>query len=495
MDVQEELQRENLRTSTRRQWFRNCVTGMGTLALASLLEQDGFAQTKLNASAALMERAADPLAPKQPMFPAKAKRVIFLFMAGAPSQLDMFDYKPKLIQMNGQPVPPSVLGDQRLAFIPRNARLMGTPRKFAKYGKCGAELSDALPHLTKVVDDIAIVKTLTTDAFNHAPAEILLMTGSPQFGRPSIGSWLTYGLGSQSKDLPGFVVLSTGGGTNGGASSYGNGFLPTVYQGVRFRASGDPILFLSNPKGMDAKMQRDSLDVLQELNRQRLGVVGDPEIATRINAYEMAYKMQASAPELMDLSKEPLETLTMYGAAPGYNTFNTNCLMARRLAERGVRFIGVFHHGWDLHGGKNQDITGGLDRLCGETDKAVAALIMDLKQRGMLEDTLVVWGGEFGRTPMMEVRDPSWEGYPGRDHHPNAFTMWLAGGGVKGGVTYGETDDLGYHVAKDSVHIHDLQATIMHLMGIDHTRLTYRFQGRDFRLTDVSGDVVKGILA
>jgi hypothetical protein len=485
MDIQQLLAYETLKTCTRRQLFENCVTGIGTLALASLLQADASAQ---------VDSAAGRLAPKPPMYPAKAKRVIFLFMAGAPPQLDMFDYKPKLREMHGQPVPPSILGDQRLAFIPRNAQLMGTPRKFTRYGKCGVELSDAIPNLGRVVDDIAIVKSVTTDAFNHAPAEILLMTGSQQFGRPSIGSWLTYGLGSASRDLPGFVVLSTGGGTNGGASSYGNGFLPTFHQGVPFRGIGDPILFLSNPKGIDAKMQRDSLDVLREINQKHLGAVGDPEIETRINSYEMAYRMQSSAPELMDLSQESIETLNLYGAIPGQTSFANNCLMARRLAERGVRFIGVFHHGWDLHGGKNQDITGGLDRLCGETDKAAAALIIDLKRRGLLDDTLVLWGGEFGRTPMMEVRDKSWEGFPGRDHHPNAFTMWMAGGGVKGGITYGETDDIGFHVTKDRMHVHDLQATIMHLMGIDHTKLTYRLQGRDFRLTDVSGEVAKGLL-
>jgi len=494
MDKLTEFRLENLKAITRRHLFRDCVTGIGTMALATLLQEDGLTlsapRTDTNAITAV-----DPLAPKPPMFPAKAKRVIFLFMAGAPPQLDMFDYKPTLQKMNGQPIPASVVGDQRYAFISRNARMLGTPRKFSRYGKCGAELSDAIPNLGKVVDDIAIIRSVTTDAFNHAPAEILLMTGSSQFGRPSMGSWMTYGLGSVSRSLPGFVVLSTGGGTNGGASSWGNGFLPTVYQGVPFRGTGDPILFLSNPKGVDAQIQRDSLDALRALNQQRLGAVGDPEIATRINSYEMAYRMQTSAPELMDLSKESPETLSMYGAAAGENTFATNCLMARRMAERGVRFIGVFQHGWDLHGGKNEDITGGLDRMCGHTDKATAALITDLKQRGMLEDTLVVWGGEFGRTPMMEVRDPSWEGYPGRDHHPNAFTMWMAGGGVKGGVTYGETDDFGFHVVKDRVHVHDLQATIMHLMGIDHTRLTYEYQGRNFRLTDVSGEVVKGVIS
>jgi uncharacterized protein (DUF1501 family) len=478
---------DRLRAITRRHFFCQCGTGIGVMALASLLRQGDI----LAATPKTIGDAANPLAPRPPHFPAKATRIIYLFMAGAPSQLDLFDYKPRLRELHGQPIPASVVGDQRYAFIKRDAKLQATPRQFARHGKCGAEISDAMPQLAKVADDLCIIRSMTTDAFNHAPAEIFLQTGSQQFGRPSMGSWLTYGLGSEAEDLPGFVVLSTGGGASGGASSWGSGFLPTVYQGVPFRSSGEPILSLSNPPGIDAEAQRESLDAVRDLNRRRLGIVGDPEIATRISAYEMAYRMQASAPELMDLSKETPETLDLYGAKPGETSFANNCLLARRLVERGVRFVNVYHHGWDHHGGKGADLVGGLDKLCGQTDRAVAGLIQDLKRRGLWETTLVVWGGEFGRTPMMEVRD---EKYPGRDHHPQAFTIWMAGAGVKGGQTIGRTDDFGFHVIEDRVHIHDLQATILHLMGIDHTKLTYRFQGRDFRLTDVSGEVVRKAL-
>jgi hypothetical protein len=477
---------ENLKRTTRRHFFCQCGTGIGVMALASLLRDgDIFAA---NADPAVI----NPLAPKPPHFAPKAKQIIYLFMAGAPSQLDLFDYKPRLKELQGQPIPASVVGDQRYAFIKRDAKLLGTPRQFSRHGKCGAELSDALPNLAKVVDDIAIIKSMHTEAFNHAPAEIFLQTGSQQFGRPSMGSWLTYGLGSEATDLPGFVVLSTGGGASGGASSWGSGFLPTTYQGVPFRGSGDPILSLSNPAGIDAQTQRESLNALRDLNHRRLGLVGDPEIATRINSFEMAYRMQSSAPELMDIAKESKETLELYGAKPGETSFANNCLLARRLIERGVRFVNVYHHGWDHHGGKDTDLVGGLNKLCGQTDQAVAGLIQDLKRRGLLETTLVIWGGEFGRTPMMQADNNK---YPGRDHHPQAFTLWMAGAGVKVGQTLGATDDFGFHVVQEPVPVHDLQATILHLMGIDHKKLTFRFQGRDYRLTDVSGEVVQKLLA
>jgi hypothetical protein len=474
---------------TRRHFFRGCGVGMGAMALASLLgEGEALAA---GAKAAGMSRR-DPLAPRRPHFAPKVKRVIYLFMAGSPSQLDLFDYKPVLQKHQGEVIPAEYTKGQRYAFIKPDAKMLGTPRKFAKHGQSGAEISDALPHLAKVVDDIAIVKSMTTDAFNHAPAEILLMTGSTQFGRPSMGSWVTYGLGCETRDLPAFVVLSTGGGASGGAASWGSGFLPSVYQGVPFRGQGDPILFLSNPHGITREIQRESLDAIRDLNQRRLGAVGDPEIVTRINSFEMAFRMQASAPELMDIGKESQETLDLYGAVPGQTSFANNCLLARRLIERGTRFVSVYHHGWDHHGGKGEDLVDGLNRLCGQTDRASAGLIMDLKRRGLLEDTLVIWGGEFGRTPMMEVRDPN---ALGRDHHPQAFTIWLAGGGIKPGITLGQTDDLGFNVVADKVHVHDLQATILHLLGLEHTRLTYRYQGREFRLTDVSGTVVKKLLA
>jgi hypothetical protein len=412
--------------------------------------------------------------------------VIFLFMAGAPSHLELFDYKPQLAKFDGTLPPPDLLKGYRAAFINPNSKLLGPKFSFAKHGECGAELSELLPHTAKIVDDLAIIKGMTTDAFNHAPAQILMNTGSMIFGRPSIGSWTCYGLGSETRDLPGFVVFSTGKkGPSGGNSNWGSGFLPTVYQGVQFRTGGDPVLYLSNPRGVDEALQKDSLDTIQALNRERLGVVGDPEIATRISSFEMAYRMQHVAPEVMDLSREPKETLDLYGAKPGENSFANTALLARRLAERGVRFVQIFHEAWDQHG----NLVADLKANCKDTDQACAALITDLKRRGMLEDTLVVWGGEFGRTPMVQG------GTDGRDHHPSAFTMWMAGGGVKPGVTLGESDELGFNVVKDRVHVNDLHATILHLLGFDHLRLTYRFQGRDFRLTDVAGGVVKDLLA
>jgi uncharacterized protein (DUF1501 family) len=395
-----------------------------------------------------------------------------------------------LLKYDGKPVPAEVVKGQKYAFIRPDAALFASKYKFQKHGNSGAEISEVLPHLAEVVDEIALVKSMTTDAFNHAPGQILMNTGSTQFGRPSMGAWLTYGLGSESQNLPGFVVLSSAGGTSGGASNWGCGFLPTVYQGVPFRRTGDPILFLTNPKGITAQMQRKSLDTLKQLNEDRLDVVGDPEITTRINSFEMAYRMQTSAPELMDISKETPETLAMYGAEVGKNSFANNCLLARRLVERGVRFVQLFHEAWDHH----SDVTGGVKTQAGLTDKASAALIKDLKQRGLLDDTLVIWGGEFGRTPMVENNVESGRKM-GRDHHPQAFAMWMAGGGVKRGVTIGETDELGFHIVKDRVHVHDLHATILQLLGFDHTKLTYKFQGRNFRLTDVEGEIVEKLLA
>ena len=379
-----------------------------------------------------------------------------------------------------------MLKGYRAAFINPNSKLLGPKFKFAKYGNSGAEVSELLPHFSKIVDDVAIVKSMTTDAFNHAPGQILMNTGSMLFGRPSMGAWVTYGLGSESRNLPAFVVFSSGKkGPSGGNSCWGSGFLPTVYQGVQFRGSGDPVLYLSNPPGVDDKLQRDSLDTLQRMNTMRLKETGDPEIATRINSFEMAFRMQASAPELMDVGKESKATLDMYGAVPGKPSFANNCLLARRLVERGTRFVQLYHEAWDQHGNLTKDIK----INCQETDQAAAALVTDLKQRGLLDSTLVVWGGEFGRTPMVQG------GNDGRDHHPNAFTMWMAGGGIKPGITLGESDELGFNVVKDKVHVHDLHATMMHLLGFDHTRLTYRFQGRDFRLTDVAGNVVHELLA
>ncbi len=463
-----------------RRWFlRDCGLGLGAMALAQLLGPE-------SATAAASSAATDPLAPRIPHHAAKAKRVIFLFMAGAPSHLELFDNKPQLAKYNGQLPPADLLKGYRAAFINPNSTLLGPKFKFAKHGRCGAELSELVPHLAEVADDITIVRSLVTDAFNHAPGQILMNTGSQQFGRPSMGAWTLYGLGAESQNLPGFVVLNSGKkGPSGGNSNWGSGFLPTVYQGVAFRASGDPVLYLSNPTGVDRQMQRESLDTLSELNRMRLDVMGDPEIATRVSSFEMAYRMQASAPELMELSQESAETLAMYGAEPGKPSFANNCLLARRMIERGVRFVQLFHESWDQHGNLKAD----LKKNCQDTDQASAALVKDLKQRGLLEDTIVIWGGEFGRTPMVQGGDD------GRDHHPNAFTMWLAGGGFKPGATIGATDELGFNAVEDVVHVHDLHATILHCLGFDHTRLTYRFQGRDFRLTDVHGRVVDKLLA
>src|SRR5262245_11540611 len=409
-----------------RRWFlQQCGVGLGAIGLTHLLNQTGLLAD---------QTGADPMAPKKPHLPAKAKNVIFLFMAGGPSHLELFDNKPELAKWDGKLPPAELLKGYRAAFINPNSKLLGPKFKFDKYGKCGAELSELLPHLATVVDEIAIVKSMATDAFNHAPAQILMNTGNQQFGRPSIGSWVTYGLGSESQDLPAFVVFSSGSkGPSGGNSCWGSGFLPTVYQGVQFRGSGDPVLYLSNPPGVDSERQRDSLDSIRHLNQARMETMGDPEIATRINSFEMAFRMQSSAPELMDVAKEPKHILDLYGAEPGKPSFANNCLLARRLVERGVRFVQLYHEAWDQHGNLVKDIT----KNCHDTDQACAALIQDLKQRGMLKDTLVVWGGEFGRTPMVQG------GNDGRDHHPNAFSMWLAGGGIKPGITLGESDELG----------------------------------------------------
>ena len=459
-----------------RRWFlQQCGIGLGSIAL-----------TDLCASAMAADVTADPLAPKQPLFPAKAKNVILLFMGGGPSQLELFDNKPKLRKLNETLPPKELLDGYRAAFISPKATLLGPRFPFKKHGQSGIEMSDQLPHLAKVADDLCVIRSMKTDAFNHAPAQLMMSTGSQQFGRPSMGAWITYGLGSESKNLPSYIVFNSGNkGPSGGAGNWNSGFLPTTHSGVEFRSSGDPVLFLSNPSGVDRALQRLTLDTVNRLNRQHLDVVGDPEIATRINNYEMAFRMQASAPEAMDLSNEPKHIQEQYGAVPGKASFANNCLLARRLVQRGVRFVQLFHESWDQHG----DLVGGIKSNCKVTDQAAAALVADLKQQGLLDETLVIWGGEFGRTPMVQG------GNDGRDHHPNSFTMWMAGGGIKPGMTWGSTDELGFNVAENEVHVHDLHATILHLLGLDHKRLTHRFQGRDFRLTDVHGNVVEELLA
>jgi uncharacterized protein (DUF1501 family) len=473
-----------LQTLTRRHFFRNCAVGVGKIALASLVAER-FAQAQ--------QPAVNPFAPRPPHHPARARSIIYLFMAGGPSQLEMFDHKPALQRLDGQPIPASYLEDRRFAFMSTftNPRLLAPRQRFARHGQSGTWMSDLLPHTATIADDIAVVPAVATDVFNHGPAKLFVNTGSAQFGRPSMGSWVTYGLGSEAQDLPGFVVLQSGPrGPRGGAPLWGSGFLPTVYQGVPFRSTGEPILNLTNPPGIDAQRQGQTLDVLRDLNQARLEETGDPEIATRISAYEMAYRMQTSAPELIDLSRETRSTLDLYGAQPGRATFANNCLLARRLVERGVRFVQLYHTDWDHHGGPGADLENALPQICRETDRPAAALVRDLKQRGLLDDTLVIWGGEFGRTPMGERRETV-----GRNHHIEAFTMWLAGGGIKPGITVGATDELGFGPVADRIHVHDLQATLLHLLGLDHLRLTYRFQGRDFRLTDVGGEIVQKLLA
>ncbi|MBI1390340.1 MAG: DUF1501 domain-containing protein [bacterium] len=469
--------------TTRRYFLRQSGMGLGSLALTALLNESVFAAP-----------VDDPLALKPPMFPAKAKRIVFLHMAGAPSQLDLFDPKPTLTKYNGKECPEEYLKGEQFAFIRGTPKLLGTPYQFAQHGQSGSVVSELMPHLSEIVDDVAIIRSMHTDQFNHAPAQLFMLNGWFQPGRPSMGAWLSYGLGSMNRDLPAYVVLTSVKQPDGGKSCWSSGFLPTIYQGVEFRSQGDPVLFVSNPDGVPHNVREESIAAINDLNRMSLQECGDPEILTRIGQFEMAYRMQSSVPDLMDVSQEPQSIHEMYGTQPGKASFANNCLLARRLLERGVRMVQLHHWGWDSHGtGEGDDLLHALPKRCEETDRPVAALVKDLKRRGMLEDTLVVWGGEFGRTPMNEARNGST--YLGRDHHPHAFTMWMAGGGVKPGITLGETDDLGYYVTKDPVHVHDLHATILHLMGIEHTKLTYRFQGRDFRLTDVFGNLVPQLIA
>jgi hypothetical protein len=477
---------ELLRARTRRHFFKQTGFGIGAAALTGLLNPALIHGETVD--------AVNPLAPKSPMFPAKAKSVIYLFMAGAPSQVDLLDPKPTLQKYDGQNVPAELMKGERFAFIKGTPKLLGSPFEFQRCGQSGAEISELLPHLRTVADNIAIIRSVHTTQFNHAPAQIFMNTGFQIIGRPSMGSWMTYGLGSECKDLPGFVVLISGENQpDGGKACWGSGFLPTLYQGVEFRSQGNPVLFLADPEGVSKTSRRESLDLLKQLNEMHLQSNGDPEIVTRIASYEMAYRMQSSVPDLVDISKEPAAVHELYGTAPGKKSFANNCLLARRLVERGVRFVQLYHRGWDNHGtSSHDDIVNRLPSLCQETDRAAAALILDLKQRGLLDSTVVVWSGEFGRTPMNEARNNS--KFLGRDHHPRAFTMWMAGGGIRPGITIGKTDELGYNIAEDPVDVHDIHATILNQMGIDHTKLTYRFQGRDFRLTDVAGNVVKKLI-
>ncbi len=456
----------------RRYFLKECGLGFGAMAAVSLMARESS--------------ATEALAPKAPHFPAKAKQVIYMFHAGAPSHLELFDYKPELAKRTGQLPPAELLAGYRAAFIKPNSALLGPKFKFKPSGSCGMMLSEVIPHIASIADDICLVRSMQTDAVNHAPAQIMMNTGTQQFGRPSIGSWTLYGLGSESENLPGFVVLTSAKGTSGGASNYGCGFLPTMYGGIPFRNVGDPMLYLSNPAGIDRQAQRDTLDALGSLNSLAHQSNNDPQTAARIASYEMAYRLQTSAPELMDLGSEPSNILEMYGIKdPKESSYARNCLIARRLIERGVRFVQLFHEAWDQHG----NLTADVKKNAGDTDRASAALVRDLKQRGLLDETLVVWGGEFGRTPMVQG------GNDGRDHHNRGYSLWLAGAGVRAGHVHGATDDLGFNAVVDPVHVHDLNATLLHLLGLDHLRLTFRSQGRDYRLTDVHGNVVKGILS
>ena len=477
---------ENLQLATRRHFLQACPSGLGAMALASM----GTPETQAAPD------FVNPLAAKVPHFAPKAKRVIYLHMAGSPPHLDLFDYKPELVRRNDEKCPDEFYKGKRFAFTSAHPTLLGTPQKFSQQGKSGAWMSEAIPHLSKIADELTFVKSMYTEQFNHAPAQLLLYTGSPRSGRPSLGSWVTYGLGSENADLPGFVVLISGGTSpSGGKDNWGSAFLPSVFQGVQCRSKGDPVLYVSNPKGMDRDLRRTSLDALRDLNQLQASKTGSPETLTRIAQYELAFRMQTSVPGVMDIAQESKATLDAYGAMPGTASFANNCLLARRLAENGVRFIQLFDWGWDFHGtNKSRGIRSGLTDRCKPMDKAVSTLIKDLKQRGLLDETLVVWSGEFGRTPFREGRTAK-SNVLGRDHFPDCYTMFMAGGGMKPGISYGASDELGFKPAENKVHIHDLQATMLHALGFDHKRLTHRFQGRDYRLTDVHGKVVRGLLA
>lgn len=482
---------------SRRHFLKESAMGLGGLALGSLL---GCHRPTGSASAAadgIVFDPAHPLAPKLPPFPGKAKSVIYLHMAGAPSQLELFDYKPELQKMDGQLCPASLLEGKRFAFIRGVPKMLGPQAKFAQYGESRTWVSENLPHFSTIVDEVSILKAVTTDQFNHAPAQLMVHTGSPRLGRPSMGSWVTYGLGTENQNLPGFVVLTSGGTLpDAGKSVWGSGFLPSVYQGVQCRSEGDPVLFIKDPEGMDRDLRKASIDAINAANAQEYAEYKDPEILSRISQYEMAYKMQISVPGVMDINTEPAYIHELYGTKPGKASLANNILLARKLVEKGVRFVQIFDWGWDSHGtDADLAIDVGFINKCRSVDRAMTALILDLKQRGMLEETLVVWGGEFGRTPMMENREGKQNPFKGRDHHTDAFSIWMAGGGIKKGYTHGETDEIGYSALSGKVDTFDIQATILNQLGFDHTRFTYDFQGRPFRLTDVKGNVIREVIA
>ncbi|MGH9339147.1 MAG: DUF1501 domain-containing protein [Acidobacteriota bacterium] len=498
MSLREEAGFEIAKHQTRRYFLRKSTLGLGAIALASLQDQASLTGISLAKDPVTRHRSpATGHATRPPHFVPKAKRVIYLYMAGAPSQLELFDYKPKLAELDGQACPESLLEGKNFAFIQGTPKMLGPQATFKRYGQSGAYVSDRLPHFSSAVDEVSFLKAVYTDEFNHAPGQLLMLTGSSRLGRPSMGSWVIYGLGSENDNLPGFVVLLSGENhPDAGKAAWGSGFLPTIYQGVQCRSEGDPVLYASNPEGVTRDLRRRALDAINRINQRQYEEIGDPETLTRIAQYEMAFRMQVSVPEVMDITREPEYIHEMYGTRPGETSFANNCLLARRLIERGVRFVQLFDWGWDSHGtNEKTGLKEGFVKQCQAIDRPMTALIQDLRQRGLLEETLIIWGGEFGRTPMLENRAGKDNPFVGRDHHSDAFTMWLAGGGIRQGFSFGETDDVGYIGVKDRVHVHDLQATILNLLGMDHEKLTYHFQGRDFRLTDVHGNLVEEILA
>ncbi|MGJ1447431.1 DUF1501 domain-containing protein [Sphingobacterium spiritivorum] len=488
-----EAQQYKLQAVTRRHFLKDCVAGIGSIALGSLLASCGGSS---QGDAPLNLNALNPMIPRAPHFPAKAKSVIYLHMAGAPSQLELFDYKPELHKLHNKPCPDSLLKGKKFAFIRGTPNMLGPQATFAQYGESGAWISDHLPHFSKVADEVSFLKAVHTDQFNHGPAQLFMHTGSARLGRPSIGSWVTYGLGSENSNLPGFVVLTSGGKTpDAGKSVWGSGFLPSVYQGVQCRSKGDPVLYIADPNGMGRDLKKHTIDAINKVNMDEYETYKDPETLSRIAQYEMAYKMQVAVPEVMDIASEPEYIHELYGTQPGKESFANNCLLARKLVEQGVRFVQLFDWGWDSHGTSASDsIDLGFRNKCREIDRPMTALIMDLKQRGLLDETLVVWGGEFGRTPMQENRDNRDMPFMGRDHHTDAYTIWMAGGGVRKGVTYGETDEIGFTAVSGRSSVHDVHATMLHLLGFDHEKFTYEFQGRPFRLTDVEGNLISDII-
>jgi len=489
-----EVQLREMQVETRRHFLKESAMGLGALAIGTLFGGCGSRSTSVPS---IVFDPARPLLPKPPHFAAKARSVIFLHMAGAPSQLELFDYKPELMKMDGADCPPSFLEGKQFAFIRGVPKMLGPQATFARRGQSGAWISDHLPHFSTIADEVTFLKGMTTDQFNHAPAQLMVHTGSPRLGRPSMGSWVTYGLGTENQNLPGFIVLTSGGfNPDAGKSVWGNGFLPSVYQGVQCRSEGDPVLFINDPKGVNRDLRKASIEAINEVNHLEFDEYKDREILSRISQYEMAYRMQITAPDVMNINNEPEYIHEMYGTKPGKACFANNVLLARKLVEKGVRFIQLFDWGWDAHGdGAFNALNLGMINKYRSVDKAMTALILDLKQRGLLEETLVVWGGEFGRTPMMERRNGANNPYKGRDHHTEAFTIWMAGGGIKKGYSHGETDEIGYTTVSGKADCHDLQATILHQLGFNHEQFTYQFQGRPYRLTDVAGKVIHEIIA